>query len=106
MKTEFWVKIAAKKAKYGLPEWLPMGHEIRKSKPSTGPNEVAVKMTVEIPDAYFETPELSAKICVPESAVKSPIISADVQSNIAAILSEQLGMTVHVSAGEKDDAQG
>jgi len=99
MKTDFWVKISAKRTNYGIPkQWAANGFDIRKNKPATGPNEVAIKMSVEIPDAYFETPELSAKITVPEDAIKSPIISADVQSNIAAVLSEQLGMKVHISA--------
>lgn len=102
MLSTFWVKIAAKKR---YRSWEPGTVEVRKLKPATKANEVAVKISVEIPDAYFETPELSAKITVPEEAVNKPVITPEVQDNLAVLISEQLGMKVHVSANNKEEKQ-
>lgn len=93
MKAEFWVKIEAKKQS----KWWRFGSvECRKSKPATSANEVAVKMIIEIPDAYFETPELQARIMVPEDCVNRPVITPEIQTNISEMLREQLGVQVHI----------
>lgn len=95
MEASFWVKLEANK-KYN--RWQSGTVEVRKSKPATRANEVAVKITLDIPDAYFETPELSARITVPESSVNKPVITPDVQDNIGELISQQLGFKVHISA--------
>lgn len=96
MQATFWVAITAEK-RYG--SWNQKKTELRKAKPTKqGPNTAAVKITVEIPDAYFETPELSAKIVVPADAVNRPVITPTVEHNIGAAISKQLGMKVHVSS--------
>lgn len=100
MLAEFWVKIEATK-KYR--SWCCGPVKVSKSKPATKANEVAVKIAIDIPDAYFETPELSAKITVPEDSVNKPVITPQVESNIAKLISEQLGVQVHVSAVEKEE---
>ena len=97
MKAEFWVKIEAKKQ---YKSWNFGSVECRKSKPSTSANEVAVKMVIEIPDAYFETPELQARIVVPDDCVNRPIITPQIQTNISEMLREQLGVQVHMSVDE------
>lgn len=76
---------------------------VRKSAPaSTARNEIAIRVTLDLPDALFERPQLEAKIAIPPDALGGPVVNADVQDNIAAILSEQLGVVVHVSAGDDE----
>ena len=96
MKAEFWVLIGAKKP---WKHWIQKSISVRKSKPSkTLRDEVAIKMCVEIPDAIFERPALEAKITVSADNLAGPVITADVCDNIAEVLSEQLGLNMHVSS--------
>lgn len=68
-----------------------------KTKPSVAPHEVAVWINVELPEALFKRPNLSATISVPESS--APItITPEVQENIARVVQEQLGITLQISA--------
>lgn len=66
--------------------------------PALAAGEVVVKVNIEVPVALFERPQLQATIVVPASDVSAPVIDAKVQDNIAAALSEQLGIRVEVSA--------
>lgn len=99
MEANFWVKIEANKRHN---RWNSGAVEVRKQKPATKANEVAVRITLNIPDAYFETPELSARISVPESAVNKTLITPEVQTNIGNLISQQLGVKVHISADDPD----
>lgn len=105
MQAKFYLVINAKKSTYGIHPrpWVESGVKVRKEKPSTKPNEVAIKVSVTIPDAYFEVPELSATIEVPDDAVNKPIITPEVSHNISEAISKQLGVQVHVSEIEKGD---
>jgi len=75
----------------------------RKNKPATGKNEIAIKLSLELPDALFERAQLEAKIVVPDDQAGTVDISADVEDNIASVLGEQLGMVVHVTSGPAED---
>lgn len=96
MLAEFWIKLEGKKNRYRT--WDCGNIETRKSKPTTKANEIAIKLSVEIPDSYFETPDFSAKITVPADSVNKPVITPIVQDNIGKLLSEQLGFKVHISS--------
>lgn len=94
MQASFWTKIKVKKL---YNSWTSSTISALKNKPDVKKDEVAVKITIEIPDSYFETPELAAKIVVPADAVNKPIITPTVQHNISEELKKQLGMSVHVT---------
>ena len=96
MKSEFWVKIEAKPG-YIKGTWRAGSVSTTKAKPGTKKNEVAVKVSVDIPDAYFNTPELSVNVKVPEEMVNRPIITPEVEDNIAQSIVDQLGFKVNVS---------
>lgn len=70
--------------------------------PSLQPRERAVKVSLEIPDALWEEPELHASIIVPETAVSKPVIDAQVLDNIQAVLNQQLGMSLQISVVENE----
>lgn len=72
-----------------------------KLRPTCAPHEVAVYLNVELPEALFKRPNLSATISVPEA--QAPItITPEVQQNIARVIQEQLGITLQITAPEQE----
>lgn len=65
-----------------------------KSSPALDFNEIAVKVSIEIPDAIFNKPSLEAKIVVPKEAVNRPIIDAEVVDNVEQIIKQNTGFEV------------
>jgi hypothetical protein len=65
--------------------------------PKLGAGEVCMQLGISVPDALFKRPQLRASVSIPDN-VAPPVIDADVQDNIARVLSEQLGIAVHVTA--------
>jgi len=66
-----------------------------KTKPtSTTPNEVVVHLSVEVPDALFERPQLTAVLTVDRSKVPSAEIEEKVLISAAQILEAQTGLRV------------
>lgn len=70
---------------------------VAKTKPSCGPNEVAMKLAVDLPESLFKRPQLSATITVPESQAPM-VITPEIEQNIARVVQEQLGITMRVSS--------
>lgn len=76
-----------------------------KSMPALAPNEVAIKLNLEIPDALFTRPQLEAKVTIPDDAVAKPVIEAQVIDNVQEIIKQQTGFDVRLEVVEekKDD---
>lgn len=91
MQVDFWVSVAATKTGYGL---RPMVPKASKNKPSLGKMEVAIKVTLDIPDGYFELPELKATITLPKTRENQPSAKVEMQQRIADNLKESLGVNV------------
>ena len=97
MIANFWLRVQAKKTRYAHSPFAAGKIETFKKKPQTAANEVAVNIQFEIPDAFFQTPQLKATVKIPDDAVNRTEISASVCDNFAEALSEQLGVQVHLS---------
>ncbi|MEK9751617.1 MAG: hypothetical protein VW338_00175 [Rhodospirillaceae bacterium] len=97
-----WLVVAANRARYNRLEGRIT--RVLTKKPDTASNEVAIRIALDLPDTLFERPQLEARISVPGDSLGAPLIAADVQENIAAILTEQLGMRVRLSAGQPEEA--
>jgi hypothetical protein len=69
---------------------------ITDKKPSLHPDEIAIYLTISVPDALFQRPALKAHITINQSVVPSQI-SADVIDNIQQVLQEQLQLSVEVT---------
>ena len=69
-----------------------------KSKPACARDEVAIKLSLDIPDTLFVRPSLEAHISVPMPG--DPVITADVQERISEIIQQQTGLTVRIEASE------
>lgn len=65
-----------------------------KGTPALDRNEIAVKVSIEIPDAIFERPALTATIKVPDTAVSKPVIEAEVIDNVQDIIKQNTGFDV------------
>jgi hypothetical protein len=65
-------------------------------KPSLHPDEVAIYLTINIPDTLFQRPALKAEIKIDENTVPSQI-SAEVIDNVKQIIQDNLGMTIEIS---------
>lgn len=100
MDAEFYLVIGAKK-QYARRKLS--GLRVTRKKPSTGPEEIAVKVTMSIPDALFERPEVEASIVVPASGERSTVVTAEVCDNIETIIRQQTGLSVSVRAVDQDD---
>ena len=79
MKYQFWLKFNAD------------GHRpsITKECPLTGVDEVPVYFDVEIPNGIFKRPTLSASIQVPQEAVPSMEIQAEVVEDVKELLQQK-----------------
>jgi hypothetical protein len=75
---------------------------LAKKKPSLAAGEVVMLLDVDLPESLFKRPQLSAKVRVPPDQMGKTFITADVADNVAAVLSQQLGMRVTVSAEDVD----
>lgn len=72
-------------------------------KPSLSKDKIAIAMNLRLPISLFRRPALSATIVVP--ANQAPMeITPEIQTNIAQVLQEQLGITVHVTAPAPEQA--
>ena len=60
-------------------------------------NEIAVQVNLEVPDQLFRKPVVSADIVVPEDAVQTPEISAEVTENIKEAIETATGVEVKIS---------
>lgn len=67
-----------------------------KSSPALASNEVAVKVSIELPDEIFDKPSLQANIVVPASAVSKPVINAGVIDNVQEIIKQNTGFDVRL----------
>lgn len=64
------------------------------NKPAVSRNEIALKISVDLPASLFVRPQLEAKITVPDHAVTPLEIGMEVTDNIAALIQRQTGFDV------------
>ncbi len=92
---EFYLAVKKKR-------WNVLTARLCNKVPSLASGEVAIKLTIGVPDALFQRPQLHARITVPESAVSKPVIDATVLDNIKESLTQQFGLDVQVALVEND----
>lgn len=76
--------------------------ETRAKRPSMGPHDQSLKLTLSVPESLFFKPALEATISVPEDQAP-PVITPELQANIAQAIKDQMGITLHITAPEVDD---
>ena len=72
------------------------------NKPSLMPNEIAIQLNIEVPDQLFTKPTLVADITIDESVAMEELISTEVIDNAKQIISDGLGLEIHVRTVEEE----
>ena len=72
---------------------------ITKSTSSLRFNEISIAVGLEVPDAVFKKPQLSANIVVPDSAVLQQVVETTISDNFKAALQVALGTEVKINIG-------
>jgi hypothetical protein len=103
MNIDFWITVSATKSRYG--NLVPSVPKASRNKPSLSKNAVAVKVTFDIPDDYFELPELKAKISLPDMRRDAPEVMIEMSQRAADELSKQLGVNVNFEWDEPDNTE-
>jgi len=105
MNAEFFLIIQGIK-QYSFSPRRELGNvQVRKRKPRSGPNEIAVKINLEIPDSLFEKPTLEVSATVPEDAGHGPTINTEVADNIANIIRREMGIAVRISGADTEASE-
>lgn len=71
--------------------------------PVVEPDEIAVNVILELPDALFQRSTLQANIVIPESAVTRPVIEAEVINNVQDIIKQNSGFDVRLEVINKEE---
>ncbi len=93
--------IIVKGKKKGTYSYRTYSSRMSKTNPKLDADEVAVKVTLELPDAIFDKPTFEAKINVPEDAVSRPVIESSVIDNVQEIIKQNTGFEVRLEVVEK-----
>ena len=99
MKTTQFIIVKQKKTRYGYKSY---SSRLTQGSPALAADEVAVKVTLEIPDAAFEKPAFEAKIFVPDEAVSAPVIEAQVIDNVREMIKQGTGFDVRLEVVDRD----
>lgn len=101
MLTEVWLKIKGKKK---WQSWTASSISAFKKKPDTAEDEVALKLTLEIPDSLFEQPVFEAKIALPNIKPALPDKS-EIASHIEKTMNKKFGFKIKVDMGENSQKE-
>lgn len=92
-----------------LQKWLTTNSrgtaKLTHTRPRMGADDVAIFLEIEIPDALFDKPHLMASIKVPQSAVPSKEITAEVTDNIEEAIKTVTGLEMRVSIATPPEDQ-
>lgn len=87
-KVDFYL-ILYKRDKYSTPT-----ARITKNTPALKRNEISIKMSVSVPRALFETPQLQANITLPDDRLAPEVFNLDVRQNLEDIIKQHAGFEV------------
>lgn len=83
--------------------WNNLAARITSGKPkSLQSGEVAIKLTVQVPNSLFTTPQFQAKVTIPEGSLTPPVLDATVVDNVREIIEQQTGMHIELSLVEPE----
>lgn len=64
--------------------------------PSLKPGEVAIKLSVSLPETLFQKPTLRAQITVDENSITAQTVDASVVNNIVELMQAEHGITLEI----------
>lgn len=77
-----------------------LSFRITATQPRLQAGEVAIKVTLALPRALFQRPNLAATIAIPANKVSPTRIDAEVIQNIEELIRSNLGMDMKITLGE------
>lgn len=88
--------------------FVSKGGAVRITKGRTGPkfDEVVIGLDLNVPDALFKKPQLSAVLTIPESAAMPAEIPVDVMANVQEAIRAASGMEVQLSVVGSPELEG
>ena len=93
LKKQFYLVVGCKKSQYRTELNTP---RIVVGKPNQTPKvnagEIAILMSLELPEALFQKPKFTAKIAIPEGAVAGPVLEAQVVNDIVEAVRAETGL--------------
>lgn len=85
MTTHFFLVVSRKGAER-MTQTLPKLH----------PGEIAIRINLDVPNALFQAPQIQAAITIPESAVPTEAISAEMRDNVKELIQQATGLEVRL----------
>jgi len=89
-----------------IQQWLTISAsgtaKISVNRPYMAVDEIAILLSLDIPDALFTKPKLVAEIKVPDTAVKPEQVTAEVTDNIEEAIKSVTGLEMRVSVVEPE----
>ena len=100
LKKDCYLIVGAKKNRYGSGfSELPQPKIVSaRTPPATKGNEIAIRLTVDLPKSLFADPTFTASISVDESAAGQTTIDAEVISNIEKVVADATGLTLTIES--------
>lgn len=77
---------------------LSLAARLTNKRPALASDEIAVRIAVTLPETLFNKPQFEAKISVDSAGITPALVSVDMASNIAAVVRDQLGVHMTVTA--------
>lgn len=88
-------------------KYYALNGRLFKTTPALYSSERLLQIEIAVPESLFQTPQLSAKIEVPENSVSSPVISIETVNNIRELVKQNLGveLTINIVEPKKEEEE-
>jgi hypothetical protein len=71
------------------------------NKPKVGPGEIAVKMSIDVPESLFTEPEIVIRGVLPEASNREVVMQRAEEA--ASLVSEMIGFKIELQKGESSE---
>ncbi|MCD0459154.1 hypothetical protein [Roseiconus lacunae] len=102
LKRDFYLVCSCARSHYG---GRPVGLKLPRivsakssSTPATKKDEVAIRVSIELPEQLFAAPAFKASIKVDESSVTAATVDAEVINNIEQVVAEATGLRLEIES--------
>lgn len=82
------------------------GTRVTKNKPALEPDEIAVHLVMQIPDALFWRPTIEARVVIPPDSAPPTTIDAEIVEQVGDAIRNATGLQVILSVAEADANAG
>lgn len=94
MRLDKYIVVEGRKNRY---EQITLYSRMVEKTPKLKGNEIALRLSIDLPKALFTRPTLEAKMTIPDEVVPTVEISPEVTANIEEIIKQSTGLTMSVN---------